>query len=187
MATDELLIAERIVREQLEDRYAEADELLDAVLEAGPSFHDEKYRYAVARMRLARCRDQADEAAAFALGALHLFAENQPVSSNHPVVGLILADDPTLDELEEAAAEGDPEAASERVERFRGPDGAVRWEWDLTSVLRGIPEGSRLQRLENFDVESRPLVDELRAAGFEVFDLWKWSMTRGFASSRRHS
>jgi hypothetical protein len=172
----ELLLAELIVREEFEDCYSEADELLDAFLESDPSFHEQKYRYAVARMRLARRRDQADEAAAFALGALHLFAENQPVSSYHPDIGLIRADDPTLDELEEAATEGNAEAVSEQVERYRGLDGTVRWDWALTSVLRGVPEGSRLQALGDLVVEAQPLVDELRAAGFEVYDLWKWSL-----------
>ena len=172
----ELFLAELIVREEFEDCYSEADELLDAFLERNPSFHEQKYRYAVARMRLARRRHQDDEAAAFALGALHLFAENQPVSSYHRDIGLIRADDHTLSKLEEAAAEGNPEAANERVERYRGPDGSVRWEWRLTSMLRGVAESSRLKRSDDFDVESQPLVEELRAAGFEVYDLWKWSL-----------
>jgi hypothetical protein len=171
----ELLLAELIVRHRFEDSYSEADELLDAVLATGSIFRVEQFRYAVARMRLARRRDRDDEAAAFALGALYLFANNQPASSYHPDVGLIRADDATLGELQDTATRGTPEAASERVEGYRGADGRVRWEWALTSRLRGVPEGSRLEAQDDFDAQAAPLIQELRDAGIEVYDLCDWS------------
>ena len=174
----ELLLAEFIVRHEFEDCSSEAHELLDAVLAAGPIFRVEQFRYAVARMRLAQRRGEADEAAAFAHGARHLFADNQPVSSYHPTIGLIRADNATLAELEDVASRGNPEAVSERVERYRGPDETVRWEWALTSRLRGVPKGSRLEAQDDFDAKAEPLIQELRGAGFEVYDLQDWTRRR---------
>ena len=171
----ELLLAELIIRHGYTESLEEADGLLDTVLESGPIFAVEQFRYAVARFRLARHRDLVDEAAAFALGALHLFATNRPISSYHPDVGLIRADDATLVELEEAAGQGNPEAVNDRIERFRGPDGRVRWEWALVSRLRGVEHAPRLQAQDEFDAAAASLVNELRAAGFEVYDLHEWS------------
>jgi hypothetical protein len=172
----ELLLAELIVREHLDDLYGEAHELLDAVLESGPIFRVEQYRYAVARARLATRLGEANQAAAYALGALYLVAHNRPISSYHPDIGLIRADDATLSELEHIASRGDPEAATALVEQYRGPDGGVRWEWALTARLRGVPDGSWLQTQDDFHAASRPLIEELRAAGFEVYDLSEWSL-----------
>jgi hypothetical protein len=174
----ELLLAELIVREGLADSYSEADELLDRVLESGPIFRSEQFRYAVGRARLANRRGADDEAAAFALGALHLFEHNEPVSSHHPDVGLIRADEATLTELEEVASQGEAEAFNELVERFREPGGKVRWDWALVSRLRGVPEGSRLEGRDEFHAASEPVIDDLRAAGLDVYDLWDWSQRK---------
>jgi len=174
----ELRLAELIVREDLADRYDEAEALLDRVLEAGPIFKSEQFRYSVARSRLASRRGDDDEAAAFALGALELWQQNEPVSPYHPDVGLIRADEATLTELEATARRGNAEAVSELVERYRDPDGVVRWEWALISRLRGVPEGSRLQVQDDFHAASEPVINELRAAGFDVYDLWDWSRRR---------
>jgi hypothetical protein len=174
----ELLLAELIVRHGLEADDAEADELLDRVLAAGPIFRSEQFRYAVARMRLAHRRGRPDEAAAYACGALHLFEHNEPASPRHPTVGLIRADDATLDELHEIARNGDPEAFSERVERFRRPDGGVEWAWALTKRLRDLPGDVRQEAQDAFDDAAEPLIQDLRDAGFEVYDLRDWSARR---------
>ncbi len=171
----ELLLAELIVRERLTDCYPEADALLDRVLESGPIFRSEQFRYAVARARLASRRGDDDEGAAFALGALDLFEHNEPVSSYHRNIGLIRADEATLSELKALARQGKPEAVSDLIDRYRGPNGAVRWDWSLVSRLRGVPEGSRLQAQDDFHAASEPLVDELRAGGLDVYDLSDWS------------
>lgn len=52
----ELRLAELIIREDVSDRYEEAEALLDRVLEAGSIFRSEQFRYAVARSRLASRR-----------------------------------------------------------------------------------------------------------------------------------
>ena len=171
----ELLLAELIVREELSDAYPEADQLLDRVLESGPIFTSEQFRYAAARARLASRRGDDDEAAAFALGALDLFEHNEPVSSYHPGIGLIRGDDATLAELEALARHGNAEAVGDLIERYRAPDGAVRWDWSLVIRLRGVPEGSRLQAQDDFHAASEPLIDELRAVGLNVYDLADWS------------
>ena len=128
-----------------------------------------------ARARLTSRRGDDDEAAAFALGALDLFEHNEPVSAYHPNIGLIRADEATRTELEALARQGNPEAVSDLIERYRGADGTLRWDWSLVSRLRGVPEGSRLQAQEDFHAASAPLVDELRAAGLDVYDLSDWS------------
>jgi len=171
----ELTLAELIIRERLDDAYPEADELLDRVREDGPFFRSQEFRYAVARSRLASRRGADDEAAAFALGALDLFDHNRPVSSYHPDVGLILADEATIAELESRAQRGDAEAFSELVDRYRRPDGTVRWDWSLLVRLREVPEGSWVHRDDEFQAATEPIIDELRGAGLEVYDLRDWS------------
>lgn len=165
----EIELAELIIRHALRDAEDEADELLDGLLADGLFLRSEQFRYAVARMRLARRRGDADEAAAFACGALHLLADNRSISSHHPQVGLILADEVTRAELEEAAAQGDPEVVTEEADRFRGPDGTVRWVWSLTSSLRAQTDPQR---------EDDGLLQDLRAAGFEAYELEEWSQER---------
>ncbi|HLX21487.1 MAG TPA: hypothetical protein VKR23_15185 [Gaiellaceae bacterium] len=170
--------AELIIRESLAEAYAEADELLDRVLEQGPFFRSQQFRYAVARSRLASLRGAADEAAAFALGALDLFDHNRAVSSYHPNVGLIRADEATLSELESRAERVNAEAFSALVDRYRRPDGTVRWDWSLLIRLRPMPEGSWVHRVDEFQAATEPIIEELRSAGFEVYDLGDWSLRR---------
>ncbi len=174
----ELLLAELIVRERLDCAYQEANELLDRVVEHGPIFKSEQFRYAAARSRLASRRGDDDEAAAFAFGALDLFEHNEPVSSYHPEIGLIRADDATLAELQALAHRGNAEAFSDLVDRYRGPGGAVRWDWSLLMRLRGVPEDSRLHAQDQFQSASEPIIDELRTAGLDVYDLADWSQRK---------
>jgi hypothetical protein len=171
-------LADLIIREGLADAYPEADELLDRVLEQGPFFRSQQYRYAVARARLASRRGDDDEAAAFALGALDLFDHNRAVSSYHPNVGLIRGDEATLSELEIIAQRGNAEAASDRVDRYRKADGTVRWDWSLVVQLREMPEGSWVHRAREIQAAEAPIIDDLRAAGFEVYDLEGWRLRK---------
>lgn len=170
----ELLLAELIVRHEQRDAYREADDLLDRVIHRGSIFRSEQFRYAVARSRLATRRGDHDEASAFALGALDLFEHNRPVSSYHPDVGLARADGATLAELEAVAEQGAPEKVSDLVDRYRGADGAVRWDWSLVSRIRHGKDDARLQAEDDFHSACEPIVDELRRAGFDVYDFDDW-------------
>lgn len=167
----ELRIAELILRERRTDLLAEAEIALDAALADDLVFGGLKFRYAVARARLASLSVDPDQAAAFALGALHLAAVDAPVSSAHPTVGRVDADDCILDELEEIADRGDAEAASPLIDDFRGADGHVVWDWQLTRRLRWTDDDPLVAQEDASRREAQPIVDELRAAGFTVVDL----------------
>jgi hypothetical protein len=77
--------------------------------------------------------------------------------------------------METLARGGNAEAVSDLVERYRAPDGTVRWDWSLVARLRGVAEGSRLQAQDDFHAACEPLVDELREAGFDVYDFQDWT------------
>lgn len=174
------MLAELIVREDWRDAYEEADALLDAVREEDPPFMEHRFRYAVARARLADRRGARDEAAAFALGALVLWEGNAPVSHYHPTVGLIHADDPTLAEMEELATRGDGEGAFADLPLLpneRGPDGRPLWDWEYIKRFRAGPDSTverRWRDARDWDLVLAAPVAELRAAGFDVEGLSPW-------------
>lgn len=182
----ELDLASLIAEHRRASEYDHAERLLDAEIDdpAGARllFRDAQYQYSVARSRIASSRGQADRAAAFAMGALWLVAANGPAAARHPDVGLI--DDDSArgehDELWSIVEGGNPEAASALVEGFRGSDGVVRWEWALTKRLHEVHEPACTAGLSpgvprRGDATAAVLA-ELRAAGFEVFDLARWSL-----------
>ncbi|WP_217924594.1 HEAT repeat domain-containing protein [Miltoncostaea oceani] len=174
----DVLLAELILREAMAGHYAEAKTLLDLVLARDPIFRTEQFRYAVARARLADRCGRPDEAAAFALGALGLLSGNRGVSPRHPDVGVIMADDATGAELVTLADRGAAAAVSDLVDAHRDSTGAVAWDWPLIRRLLNEPDDPEEQWRREFEAASADLVEELRAAGFDVTDLSEWSRRR---------
>ena len=185
----------------LADDPSEAAALL-AVDEASLIFRSQQFEWAVAQARLAATAGDADRAAALARGALWLEANDGPTARRHPLVGLIgsRADD-VVRELEVIAHAGDAEAASPRVDEFRRPDGAVEWHWALTESLgassvaaggephdeigdtaadaRAADRAAEAADDAAYAVESRAMLAELRAAGFDdAFELNEWTGTK---------
>lgn len=154
----------------------EADRLLARRLGRGVAKSAEKWRYCVTRARLARLRGHADEAAFFARVALNVLARNEPVYARHPDIGLVDAGRGEIREVQRLAAGGHAEAYDERVERYRRPHGGVEWDWSLVERV-ARPAGAR-ERLETLEAEAGAVVDDLRAAGFEVYDFFDWAQRK---------
>lgn len=167
----------RILDEEDESRYPEADELLDRARANGDTlFRVWRFRYALYRARLAARRGQRDEAAAFAFGALWQVAEEEegPLLPRHPDVGRVDTDQETLDELWRYAESGDAERYDSLVDDYRSPtNGRVQWHWSLVERLRpnAAIVGHRQDEVEAGRRAAAPLLMELRAAGFPAYDL----------------
>ena len=177
MDEDDLDVAERIAERGERDRFAEADARLDRV-RAGyaATFRGDRFRYALARARLASARGAADEAAAFAAGALWQLEDDAegPELPRHPTVGRVRAGGRTRRELRRLAGGGDGERYDPVAEQFRSPSsGAVQWTWALVERLRPNPAvaGRHDDRIATSRRNAEPLLHELRAAGYEAFDL----------------
>jgi tetratricopeptide (TPR) repeat protein len=99
----ELALAEVIVRAEWEHRYSEALALLEAARGAGLTFKIERWRWSIARARIAARIGQASDAASFAGDALALLEDASPDFPRHPDVGLIKPDRQTVRELERLA------------------------------------------------------------------------------------
>jgi len=174
---DDLDVAERIADRGKRDRFAEADERLDRVrAEHAATFRGDRFRYALARARLAAARGEADEAAAFAAGALWQLEEDAegPELPRHPAVGRVRAGGRTRRELRRLAGGGDGERYDPAAEGFRSASsGAVQWTWALVERLRPNPAiaGRHDDRIAASRRNAAPLLRELRAAGYEAFDL----------------
>jgi hypothetical protein len=167
----------RILDEEDEARYAEADELLDRARANGDTMlRTWRFQYALSRARLAARRARRDEAAAFAYGALWQVAEDEegPQLPRHPDVGRVATDQETVDELWRYVDSGDAERYDVLVEDHRSPNnGRVQWHWSLVERLRPNPAlvGRRHSEVEAARRAAEPLLMELRAAGYEAYDL----------------
>lgn len=174
----ELALAELIARSPgLTSRLAQAEELLaEPDL---PPFRSDQLRFATTHARLASRRGNHDHAAAYACGAFWLLGHDRPINGRHPTVGLIgdEVDTALLDELEDLVRAGDPEAVGPAIDAFRGPDGEVRWDWALVERLAGVGRGHPDRRAEEvaYAATVAPILADLRAAGFDAYDLDDWS------------
>ena len=168
---------QRILAEETESRYEEADALLDLARANGDTlFRVWRFQYALYRARLAARRGRRDEAAAFAYGALWQVADDErgPQLPRHPDVGRIDADQETVDELWLYTDSGDAERYDAVIDDYRSPqNGRVQWHRSLIERLRPNPliVGRRDDEIEASRGAAQPLLMELRVAGFEAFDL----------------
>jgi HEAT repeat protein len=167
----------RILDDEDESRYDEADELLDRARANGDTlFRVWRFRYALFRARLAARRGQRDEAAAFAYGALWQVAEDEegPLLPRHPEVGRVNTDQETVQELWRYAESGDAERYDSVAEDYRSPsNGHVQWHWSLVERLRPNADlvRNRHEEVEAGRRAAEPLLMELRSAGFPAYDL----------------
>lgn len=177
-----LALASLIAREQsLASASGEAEQLLASDV---PSvMGDQQFAWAFAKARLATRRGALAEAAAYARGALWLFGHDHGISSRHPDVGLIgEVSRRDYDELLALAGAGDAEAFTPLVDEYRRADGSVEWDWNLVRRMAAGDEALDERpggRWLSFDAAARPVLEELRAAGFDdAFDLAAWSSTK---------
>ncbi len=161
----ELRLARVIAEVGWEHQLDEAETLLGAALRDRIMFRDAQFVYAQARMRLAVLRERPDLAAAYAMGALALLADNRPMAPRHPEVGLIREVPEEIGEVERVARAGDPEAAGSVVEAFRDEDGAVRWGWEIVARLHEPNATVEDQRRDPITAMPRSLRSALREAG----------------------
>jgi len=95
----ELALAELIARAGCRDRYPEAVELLDAARDTGLTFKSERWRWLIARARIAADSGDSASAAVHAAEALALLDDRAPDFPRHPDVGLIEPEPRTVREL----------------------------------------------------------------------------------------
>jgi hypothetical protein len=100
----ELALAEVIVDAKWNHRYGEALGLLDAAEQADLTFKVERWRWLIARARIAARTGEHDYAASLATKALTLIDDPAPDFPRHPDVGLISPDRETVRELRRLAA-----------------------------------------------------------------------------------
>ena len=98
-----LRLPELLIEDGSEEKREQATELLDAVGESDLAFASQRFRYAVARARIAR--DSADEAEArrYAEQALREAARDTPDFRRHPTVGVVDADRKVLTQMRKLA------------------------------------------------------------------------------------
>ncbi|MBJ7472206.1 MAG: hypothetical protein JHD16_12950, partial [Solirubrobacteraceae bacterium] len=177
-------LAELIVREpELAGCLDEARGLVDDARAAEFFARSQQFAWALTRARLAALDGAPDLAAAFASGALWLFRNDHPITTRHPGIGAIEAiDRATYDELQQLVAAGSAEVASPLVADYRRADGTIEWEWSLVRRLgqTADPQAQPSQAVGNLDDSAddaaRPVLAELRAAGFDdAFDLFTWT------------
>lgn len=95
-----LRLPELLIERGGTDRWAEAESILDGIdPEQGLVFVSQRFRYSVARARLAEARGDDQQASEFASAALRLAAITTPDFSRHPTVGLVHADESVLEDL----------------------------------------------------------------------------------------
>ena len=98
-----LRLPETLIEQGNDDQRAEASRLLDAIAEADLVFASQRFRYAVARARLAQASGYEAEAKAYAENALTEAARDTPDFPRHPTVGLVKADRKVLKEMRKLA------------------------------------------------------------------------------------
>jgi tetratricopeptide (TPR) repeat protein len=98
-----LRLPELLIDSGRREQLAEAEAVLQAVEPADLVFASQRFRYAVARARLARAAENPLEATRYAEAALQVAASTTPDFSRHPTVGLVQPDEATLDEMRELA------------------------------------------------------------------------------------
>lgn len=100
-----LRLPELLIEDGSAEARREATELLDALSPVALTFSSQRFRYAVARARLARSSGQRAEARRYARDALHEAERVKPDFSRHPTVGRVAAEPTVLREMNELARE----------------------------------------------------------------------------------
>jgi tetratricopeptide (TPR) repeat protein len=100
-----LRLPELLIEDGSDAARREAEELLDALPPVALTFSSQRFRYAVARARLARNSGNAAEARRYADDALREAERAKPDFSRHPTVGWATADSTDLQEMKELAIE----------------------------------------------------------------------------------
>lgn len=100
-----LRLPELLVEDGSEEARREAEELLDALSPVALTFSNQRFRYAVARARLARASGHRTEAQRYAEDALREAERVEPDFPRHPTVGRVTADATVLREMNELASE----------------------------------------------------------------------------------
>jgi tetratricopeptide (TPR) repeat protein len=100
-----LRLPELLLEDGSTEARREAGELLEALPPVALTFSSQRFRYAVARARLARNSGHWAEARRYADDALSEAAMVKPDFSRHPTVGLVTADQTALREMNELASE----------------------------------------------------------------------------------
>jgi tetratricopeptide (TPR) repeat protein len=100
-----LRLPELLIEDGNDETRREAGELLDALPPVALTFSSQRFRYAVARARLARNSGHRAEAQRYAEDALREAERVKPDFARHPTVGRVTADPTVLREMAELAGE----------------------------------------------------------------------------------
>lgn len=100
-----LRLPELLIEDGSDEARREAGELLDALPPVALTFSSQRFRYAVARARLARMSGHRAEARRYADAALREAESAKPDFSRHPTVGRVTADTSVLREMTELASD----------------------------------------------------------------------------------
>jgi tetratricopeptide (TPR) repeat protein len=100
-----LRLPELLIEDGSVEAQREAGELLEALPPVALTFSSQRFRYAVARARLARNSGHLAEARRYADDALREAETIKPDFRHHPTVGRVAADPSVLHEMSELASE----------------------------------------------------------------------------------
>lgn len=99
-----LRLPELLIEDGSDEARREAGELLDALPPVALTFSSQRFRYAVARARLAHISGHQADARRYANDALDEAERVKPDFSRHPTVGRVTADPKVLREMNELAS-----------------------------------------------------------------------------------
>jgi hypothetical protein len=99
-----LRLPELLIEDDTEESRREAHEVLDAIPPHSLVFASQRFRFAVARARLAYAEGDNAEARRYAESALMEAGRDAPDFPRHPTVGLVRAETTVIDEMEKLAA-----------------------------------------------------------------------------------
>ena len=99
----ELRLPELLIEDDTDESRWEARQVLDAIRHGSLVFASQRFRFAVARARLAHAEGDDAEARRYAQTALEEAGRDAPDFPRHPTVGLVTADKTVIDQMQKLA------------------------------------------------------------------------------------
>ena len=118
-------MAELLIRSETADDPTEAHRLLEQAASAGLTFKSDRWRWFVAHARLAARAGERQAASSAARSALEVLGNARPDFARHPDVGLVTADEATVEEIKALA--GSSMTSGRRRSVGADKEAAVGW------------------------------------------------------------
>ena len=98
-----LRLPELLIEDDTDESRCEARQVLDAIPPDSLVFAGQRFRFAVARARLAQAEGEDAEARRYAENALNEAGRDAPDFPRHPTIGLVTADKTVIDQMQKLA------------------------------------------------------------------------------------